>query len=98
MTAESSSSRVDLLLAQGAWVRRLARGLLQDPDAAEDLSQETLVAGWRHQPSVDRPVRGWLARVARNLARNRAIQDGARKAREAANAALADDAIPSPEE
>ena len=57
--------------AELSWLRSLARALLADTHAADDLVQDTLVA------TLDRPVpegaprRAWLATVARRLASKR---------------------------
>jgi RNA polymerase sigma-70 factor (ECF subfamily) len=61
-----------------AFVRRfqarvygLALGILGDPDAAEEVAQDTFVRAWRYARSFD-PRRGrvatWLLTIARNLA------------------------------
>jgi RNA polymerase sigma-70 factor (ECF subfamily) len=55
--------------SHAAALRRYARRLTGDGARAEDVAQETLVRAWRH-PEVmrgERPVRGWLFTVARNL-------------------------------
>lgn len=69
MSADPSPSLREELPLHAAWVRRLARRLVRDERAAEDLAQETVLAALRAR----RPIRGalqpWLARVAANLAR-----------------------------
>lgn len=44
-----------------------------DSAEAEDIAQETFLRAYRsfHQYDVSRPLRPWLLRIARNLARNR---------------------------
>lgn len=44
-----------------------------DPAEAEDIAQETFLRAFRsfHHFDVSRPLRPWLLRIARNLARNR---------------------------
>jgi RNA polymerase sigma-70 factor (ECF subfamily) len=44
-----------------------------DPAEAEDIAQETFMRAFRsfHHFDVSRPLRPWLLRIARNLARNR---------------------------
>jgi RNA polymerase sigma-70 factor (ECF subfamily) len=44
-----------------------------DPAEAEDIAQETFLRAFRsfHRFDVSRPLRPWLLRIARNLARNR---------------------------
>ena len=59
------------LLANDAWIRSLARHLVSDEHAAEDLVQDTwLVALEREQERPNR-VRAWLGGVLRNLAGKR---------------------------
>ena len=83
------------LLAHAAWLRRLARSLVGDGAAADDLVQETWVAALRRPPDAGRPLRPWLRRVVENAARFRWRGDTNRAAREAHVAALADDATAS---
>src|SRR5262245_36274705 len=75
------------LLAQVNWVRRLARALVRDAHAAEDLAQETL------RVTLEQPagrvgggvaLRAWLVRVARRLALDRFRSDASRAERERA--------------
>lgn len=73
---------VEELLAESDWVRRLSRALLQDPDAAEDVAQQALVAALERPPKADRPLRPWLRVVVENFARMRRRSDGARARRE----------------
>ncbi len=58
------------LLAEAAWVHRLARALLHDPDLAADVAQEALVAAIEQQPRFDgqAQLRGWLRTVIRRIA------------------------------
>ncbi len=57
---------VNLLLDQTGWIRGLARRLVADTHAAEDLIQEIWVEALEHRPDPRRPMRGWLATVMRN--------------------------------
>jgi RNA polymerase sigma-70 factor (ECF subfamily) len=77
----SDSWPPDFLNAHGAWMRRLARGLVRDPALAEDLSQEAWEAAFRHRPRPE-SARPWLLRVLRNRLRNHLRTDGRRQARE----------------
>ncbi len=54
------------LAEQRPFVEALARRLVLDPNSADDVVQETLLAAMKSAPK--RSVRGWLARVVRNLA------------------------------
>src|SRR5262245_2188847 len=76
-----SPPRIEELLSHAGWLRRLAASLIADPTSADDLVQDTWVAVLRHPPS-HRVLRPWLARVARNLARNRKRSDERRTVRE----------------
>ena len=70
------------LLAQSAWVRRLAHGLIADPQAAEDLAQDAWVAAIQRPPVHASNLRGWFSKLMRNLARERHRGESRRAARE----------------
>lgn len=77
------------LLANVAWVHRLARALVGDAADAEDLAQETLRVSLTRPPDATARgarLRGWLARVARRLVIDRARSDSRRALREQATA------------
>ena len=66
-----SATNPETLLEHAAWVRRLARGLVADAHGAAELEQETWLAALTHTPDAGAEAgwgRGWLARVATNLA------------------------------
>jgi RNA polymerase sigma factor (sigma-70 family) len=65
----ASDPLVVALSAQARWTRGLARVLVADADAAEDLVQDTWVTAVRHRPDPGGSLRPWLATVMRNLAR-----------------------------
>lgn len=71
MTSPPHPSRPDLaaLLAEDAWLRRLARVLVADESRADDLVQDTWTAALRHPPTDTGRPRAWLGTVIRNLAR-----------------------------
>jgi RNA polymerase sigma factor (sigma-70 family) len=54
-------------------VFRVAARVLSEAADAEDVTQETFVRLWRDPGAIDNPaaLKGWLARVARNLAIDR---------------------------
>src|SRR5690242_10646816 len=69
------------LLAHGTWLRRLARAIVRDADAAEDLVQDAWVVALKEPALASRSsLRAWLATVVRNLARERARSDARRRA------------------
>lgn len=98
MSTDSVNRDPHALLAHAAWLRRLARSLVGDGAAADDLVQEAWVAALRRPPDADRPLRPWLRRVLENAARFRWRGEANRAAREAHVVALADDATPSSDE
>src|SRR5262245_19718439 len=86
----------ELLIADTAWLRRVAAGLVADPNDADDVAQAALAAAIERRPSTAIPLRGWLASVARNLA-FRIRRDAARR-RERERAAADREAVPPAEE
>lgn len=76
----------ELLLAHAAWIRRLAARLVHDHDRADELAQETWMRLLERPPELDRPFRGWIATVMRNLLRAEhrgAVRRGTREAESA---------------
>lgn len=72
----------DVLLSHASGLRALARGLLCDEHAAEDVLQETWIAALE-RPPMDRVSLGaWLRQVARCLALKRRRGEGRRTRRE----------------
>ncbi len=70
------------LLGHGDFVRAIARRLLRDDAAAEDVAQETYALALRRPPGSQWSPRAWLAGVARNLSRRRLREESRRRARE----------------
>ena len=83
MAADRASFRTEELLAHAGWLRALSSSLVSDRSDADDLMQETWLAALRHPPRAGLSLRPWLARVARNLARNARRRDVRRGDREA---------------
>jgi RNA polymerase sigma-70 factor (ECF subfamily) len=77
---------VEALLREARWAQRLATALV-GAEHGPDLAQDGFIAALRSRPDTERPLRPWLARVVRNLARNRKRDDQRREARHAAAAA-----------
>lgn len=78
----SESPTAEQLLADAAWLRRLAITLAGNEADAEDLVQQSWIAAWRKKPDSDRPLRPWLSKVVRDLAGMRRRADRRREARE----------------
>ncbi|MBI3819538.1 MAG: sigma-70 family RNA polymerase sigma factor [Planctomycetes bacterium] len=74
------------LLADGDFVRDLARALITDPHRAEDAAQELWLSFLRRGPGPRTPLRNWVAAVLRNSARQMIRSDRNRAAREKAAA------------
>lgn len=74
------------LLANAAWVRRLARNLIADAQLAEDVAQDALAAALERPPGFAddaERLRRWLGGVTRHLATRVRRREGERVAREA---------------
>jgi RNA polymerase sigma-70 factor (ECF subfamily) len=82
MTNSTSPVPIEELLEHAAWVQRLARRLVRDDATAQDVVQQTWLAGLRSPPTDRARVRGWLARVVRNFAHDAYRSRSAREARE----------------
>jgi RNA polymerase sigma-70 factor (ECF subfamily) len=89
----AAAVRMEDLLAEAGWIRNLARSLVGDGQAADDVVQETWIAVLKKPPSGDRPLRPWLARVVTNFARMQRRGEASRRRREASVARS--EALPS---
>lgn len=72
------------LIAHADGVRALARSLLGDANAADDVVQDACVAALRDPPADDVPPRAWFVGVVRNLTRRTFRARSRRDARERA--------------
>ena len=72
----------EALLQRTTWLRGLARALLLDDAAAEDVVQETWIRALESQGPEASAERPWLAQVTRNLALNVRRSRSRRKVRE----------------
>ncbi|MEM6570598.1 MAG: RNA polymerase sigma factor, partial [Planctomycetota bacterium] len=60
---------LEALLQESDWLRRVARALVRDEAAADDLAQDVLDAASSRPPALEgRRLRGWLSTVARRRA------------------------------
>jgi RNA polymerase sigma factor (sigma-70 family) len=79
--AESDEWRVKDVLAQSAWVRRLARRLVVDAADQDDVVQDAWIEALRHGGRA-RALRPWLAGVLRNLVRMERRSNALRRTKE----------------
>jgi RNA polymerase sigma-70 factor (ECF subfamily) len=78
----AATDRLDQLITDSRWLRGLARSLVKDAAAADDIVQDAWLVATERLPDDDRPLRPWLARVVLNLARMRGRSTTRRIARE----------------
>jgi RNA polymerase sigma factor (sigma-70 family) len=97
MSTDNPALSPEELLANAAWLQRLAARLL-DPSNAEDVVQDTWTQALQAPPRTGSAVRPWLATVLRNLVRNR-VRGARRWQTRARRISAADDApLPTPED
>ncbi len=94
--APESRSLSQELPQQAAWVRRLARRLVRDDAAADDVAQEAALAALRHGTALRGELRPWLARVTASLAARAWRSESSRARVERAGART--EALPAAEE
>ena len=94
--ADSTTARIEDLLAHADWVRRLAHSLVRDPATADDVVQETFLAALERPPQV-KSARAWLAGVVRNRAKMR-YRSESRRTRREATVAESRSSLPSTDE
>ncbi len=82
MSTESFPIRAESLLQHREFVRALARSLVRDEHAAQDVVQETWLEALRSPPRNAAALPGWLARVVRTRAQNVARGESRRVVRE----------------
>ena len=81
----SDSPTADQLLADAAWLKRLAVTLAGNEDDADDLVQQSWIAAWQRTPDASRPLRPWLAKVMRDVAGMHRRSERRRELREQAS-------------
>jgi|GEM_PF-6591228 len=91
MTADPSLTAHDLLRHE-PFVRAVARALVRDKHAVDDLVQDTWLRALRRPRTGLRSARAWLGSITRNLARDRGRDDAPRDERERDRAVDATDA------
>src|SRR6478672_4355814 len=84
----------EALLAEAAWLKRLALSLAGDSDDADDLVQESWIDAWRRNPDSTRSLRPWLGKVLRHRSRMRRRADARRIQREASMPEAGDQLAP----
>lgn len=95
MDTSSDRPALDELLAQAGWMRTLARSLVADPQAAEDVVQDAWVVALAKRAAVRTDVASWLRSVVRNLALRRNDREGRRPAIERGAARADEDGDPA---
>ncbi|HEX6883564.1 MAG TPA: sigma-70 family RNA polymerase sigma factor, partial [Planctomycetota bacterium] len=70
------------LLAESAWLQRLALRLVREPADAADATQETFTKALARAPGAGVPLRAWLGAILRNVVRQGQRTDGRRRRRE----------------
>jgi RNA polymerase sigma-70 factor (ECF subfamily) len=77
-----SSSTLEALLAERAWVQRLARKLVADTHRADDVAQSVWLSVLRRPPRHAENLRSWLASLVLGTARTMARGESRRGKRE----------------
>jgi RNA polymerase sigma-70 factor (ECF subfamily) len=95
---DSSFVTVETVRAEAVWLRRLAAALTSGEAAADDVVQETWLAGVARPPRAPGPIGGWLRAVLRNAVRKTARDDSRRRAREQVASVGTERAVPAVEE
>ncbi len=74
------------LISHSDWLQKLARSLVRDESAADDIVQMTYVAALGKPPEQREKLTSWLSTVLRNFARRSFRESGRRRNREQATA------------
>ncbi|MFT5049396.1 MAG: RNA polymerase sigma factor (sigma-70 family) [Chlamydiales bacterium] len=79
---DTSSIDVQTLVQHGEFLRALARSIVSDEHAADDVVQQSWVAALESPPGTVSSVKLWLGRVARNLALKSVTREREQRVRE----------------
>lgn len=82
----SDHEAIPRLLAESAFVRRLARGLVRDAHTADDLAQDAMLEALQRPPATAPDPRGWLATVVHRAMLRQRRSAARRRRRETATA------------
>ena len=85
MADDAPSIDPETLLAHRAWIRCIARSLVADENAVDDIEQRTWLKAIENRGPI-RSLRGWLRRVVRSAAIDEHRSESRRRRREAAAA------------
>jgi RNA polymerase sigma-70 factor (ECF subfamily) len=83
---DTSPIPVEALLAHREWVRSVARAVVRDPNAGDDVEQDAWFEALHAPPQQASSLRGWFGAVVRNRARRMGRTTKRRTARETAAA------------
>src|SRR5262245_1897974 len=75
---------LEALLAERAWVQRIARSLVSDMHRAEDIAQTAFTSALERPPHHVLNLRSWLTTLVRNTARSMSRGERRRASREQA--------------
>ena len=70
MDAQVEATGTDEVREHYAWIKRVARGLVRDPNVAGDLAQEAWLVALQSPPAANVDFRSWLKGVLRNKAKH----------------------------
>jgi RNA polymerase sigma-70 factor (ECF subfamily) len=100
MSDASPAGRLEELATHAGWLRRIARALVRDDDAAADVVQEALIQAWERPPVVTPELSGrpWLLHVVRRRAQDLRRGQRRRARREEIAIEVADTTVSTPEE
>lgn len=92
----SRDARIEALLAEREWVRRLALALSRDAHGGDDVAQQALAIALTHPPRHFANVRSWLGALVRSRARDAARAEARRERRERAASSVEGSREPTP--